>query len=180
MTSDLFSTRDRGVMKRLSRFIPAVLASALLLPLTGCGGAAKEDEPELTPAQFMAKVRAEPGVKTLPDGLAYKVLESGPKDGESPAVGDMMMVIYEGRLPDGGIFDSSDQHGHGAYMQMPLDGVIKGWMEALPMMHVGDTWMLYVPPELGYGHRSMGIIPADSPLVFRIQLLGVSKGGQQG
>ncbi|MBB2202510.1 FKBP-type peptidyl-prolyl cis-trans isomerase [Gluconacetobacter tumulisoli] len=163
-------------MKRLSRFIPLLVASALALPLAACGNKAGDDEPDLTPAQFMTKVRAQPGVKTLPDGLAYKILDSGPKDGQSPSPGDMLMVIYEGRLPDGGIFDSSDQHGHGAYMQMPLDGVIKGWMEALPMMHVGDTWMLYVPPELGYGHRAMGIIPSDSPLVFKIQLLGVSRG----
>ncbi len=45
------------------------------------------------------------------------------------------------------------------------------------MMHVGDTWMLYVPPALGYGKRSMGIIPPNSPLVFKIQLLGL--GGQE-
>ncbi len=76
----------------------------------------------------MAKVRAEPGVKTLPDGLAYKVLKSGPKDGEQPSKGRMMMLIYEGRLPDGGIFDSSEQHGNGAYMQMALDGLVQaGW-----------------------------------------------------
>ncbi|MFT8775316.1 MAG: FKBP-type peptidyl-prolyl cis-trans isomerase [Gluconacetobacter liquefaciens] len=162
-------------MKRLSRVTSLLLASAAALSLAACGARPEESKPDMTPEQFMAKMRAQPGVKSLPDGLAYKVLESGPKDGQSPSVGDGMMVIYEGRLPEGGIFDSSDQHGKGAYMQMPLDGVIKGWMEALPMMHVGDTWMLYVPPELGYGHRSMGIIPADSPLIFKIQLLGVSK-----
>jgi FKBP-type peptidyl-prolyl cis-trans isomerase len=49
-------------------------------------------------------------------------------------------------------------------------------MEALPMMHVGDTWRLYVPANLGYGHREMGIIPKDSPLIFKIQLLGVAPG----
>ena len=63
-------------------------------------------------------------------------------------------------------------------MQMPLDGLIQGWMEALPMMHVGDTWMLYVPAKLGYGHKAMGIIPPDSPLIFRIQLLGVEHASQ--
>jgi FKBP-type peptidyl-prolyl cis-trans isomerase FklB len=163
-------------MKRLSRFIPLLLASTLTLPLVACAGARPEEyKPDMTPAQFMAKVRAQPGVVSLPDGLAYKVLQSGPKDGQSPSVGDGLMVIYEGRLPEGGIFDSSDQHGKGAYMQMPLDGVIQGWMEGLPLMHVGDIWMLYVPPELGYGHREMGIIPADSPLIFKIQLLGVTK-----
>lgn len=164
-------------MKRFSRVIPFLLATALAVPLVACGGSKKEDEPELTPAQFMANVKTQPGVKVLPDGLAYKVLKSGPKDGAQPTVNDSVMVIYEGRLPDGGIFDSSDQHGHGAYMQMPLEMVIKGWQEAVPMMHVGDTWMLYVPPELGYGHKSMGIIQPDSPLIFKIQLLGVSPSG---
>ena len=150
-------------------------ASSLIFALGACGK--PSEAPELTPAQFMARIRAEPGVRSLPDGLAYKVLKSGPKDGDMPSKGRMMMLIYEGRLPDGGIFDSSDQHGKGAYMQMPLDGLVKGWMEALPMMHVGDVWMLYVPPHLGYGKRSMGIIPPNSPLIFKIQLLGV--GGQE-
>ncbi|QHI96403.1 FKBP-type peptidyl-prolyl cis-trans isomerase [Aristophania vespae] len=124
----------------------------------------------------MAKVRKEPGVKTLPDGLAYKVIKSGPKDGPSPHEGSMMMLIYEGRLPDGSIFDSSEMHTGAAYMEMPLDGVIKGWMEGLPMMHVGDTWEFYIPAELAYGKRSLGVIPPNSPLVFKIQLLGLDDG----
>ncbi|AQU86579.1 peptidylprolyl isomerase [Komagataeibacter nataicola] len=165
-------------MKRFSRVIPLLAAAVVAVPLAACGGGNKDDQPELTPAQFMDNVRKQPGVQTLPDGLAYKVLQSGPKDGAQPTINDSVMVIYEGRLPDGGIFDSSDQHGHGAYMQMPLEMVIKGWQEALPKMHVGDTWMLYVPPELGYGHKSMGIIQPDSPLIFKIQLLGVSPGGR--
>lgn len=163
-------------MLRASTFMSRLFAGGALLALAACGSSAPK-EPELTPKQFMEKVRAEPGVKTLPDGLAYKVLKSGPKDGPSPHKGQQMMLIYEGRLPDGAIFDSSDEHGRGAYMQMPLDGLVKGWMEGLPMMHVGDKWMLYVPPELGYGKRSMGVIPPNSPLVFKIELLGV--GGQE-
>ncbi|MGO3518777.1 MAG: FKBP-type peptidyl-prolyl cis-trans isomerase, partial [Acetobacter cibinongensis] len=154
-------------MTRRFKLIPYMLAASMAVSLTACGEH-KDDDVELTPQQTMAKLRAEPGVVTLKDGLAYKVIKSGPKDGEQPRVGDMMMVIYEGRLPDGSIFDSSEQHGDGAYMQMPLQGLVQGWMEAMPMMHVGDTWMLYVPPELGYGHKAMGVIPSDSPLIFRI------------
>ncbi|GBQ28909.1 peptidyl-prolyl cis-trans isomerase [Acetobacter estunensis NRIC 0472] len=152
------------------RILPIALAGALCLPIVACGN---KDEPEPTAEQIMQKEISQPGVKVLPDGLAYKVLTSGPKDGASPRKGDMMMLIYEGRLPDGSIFDSSDQHGQGAYMRMPLDGLVQGWMEALPMMHVGDTWMLYVPAKLGYGNRELGIIPSNSPLIFKIQLLGV-------
>ncbi|BBC78849.1 peptidylprolyl isomerase [Acetobacter orientalis] len=159
-------------MTRRFKLTHFVLAASMAASLAACG-AHKDEDVELTPQQQMAKLRAEPGVVTLKDGLAYKVIASGPKDGPQPRVGDMMMVIYEGRLPDGSIFDSSEQHGDGAYMQMPLQGLVQGWMEAMPMMHVGDTWMLYVPPELGYGHKAMGVIPADSPLIFRIQILGV-------
>ncbi|CAI9120935.1 FKBP-type peptidyl-prolyl cis-trans isomerase [Brytella acorum] len=163
----------------MSRFISRLTGLSLcasLLVLSACAGGEKPEK-ELTSAEYMAKVRTQPGVQSLPDGLAYKVLQSGPKDGASPHKGQMMMIIYEGRLPDGSIFDSSEEHGNGAYMQMPLDGLVKGWMEGLPMMHVGDTWMLYVPAELGYGKRSMGIIPPNSPLIFKIRLLGV--GGQE-
>ena len=157
-------------MTRRSKFFSSLLAASLLFSVTAC---ASHEEVELTPEQQMHKLLAEPGVKVLPSGLAYKVLHSGPKDGEQPVPGDMMMVIYQGKLPDGSIFDSSEQHGDGAYMQMPLQGLVKGWMEALPMMHEGDTWMLYVPAKLGYGHKAMGVIPEDSPLIFRIQLVGV-------
>ena len=150
--------------------LAAVMAASLAL--AGCG-AHKDSDEDLTPTQQMAKLVAEPGVVKLKDGLAYKVLESGPKNGEQPKLGDVMMLIYEGRLPDGSIFDSSEQHGNGAYMQMPLNGLVKGWMEALPLMHVGDSWMLYVPPELGYGHKAMGVIPSDSHIIFRIQSIGV-------
>lgn len=157
-------------LRHLLRTTVPLLAFSALLGLGACGS---DEKPEPTPAQFMAKVDKMPGVKVLPDGLAYKVLKSGPKDGASPKQGSTMMIIYEGRLPDGAIFDSSEMHTGAAYMEMPLDGVIKGWMEALPMMHVGDTWELFVPPELAYGKRSLGVIPPNSPLIFKIQLLGV-------
>ncbi|MDG6095321.1 FKBP-type peptidyl-prolyl cis-trans isomerase [Acetobacter sp. AN02] len=160
---------------RMLRLLPAAACAAATLTLSACAG-----KPELTPEQQFQEAVAQPGVQKLPDGLAYKVLASGPKDGPQPRKGDMMMLIYEGRLPDGSIFDSSDQHGNGAYMQMPLDGLVQGWMEGLPLMHVGDTWMLYVPAKLGYGHRELGVIPKDSPLIFKVQLLGVSPAPAEG
>ncbi len=156
-------------LRSLSRFLPACALAGLM----GLANCAAQEKPELTPKQFMEQVYKQPGVQKLPDGLAYKVLKSGPKDGASPRKGSTMMLIYEGRLPDGGIFDASEMHTGAAYMEMPLEGVIKGWMEGLPLMHVGDTWEFYIPAELAYGKRSMGIIPPNSPLIFKIQLLGV-------
>ena len=120
---------------------------------------------------FLATNAKAPGVVTLPSGLQYKVVTSGPKDGPSPKVGDIVKVHYEGKLLDGTVFDSSFARGKPAIM--PADGLIQGWLEALPKMKVGDEWTLYIPPELGYGSRDMGEIPPDSVLVFRLQLLGM-------
>jgi FKBP-type peptidyl-prolyl cis-trans isomerase FklB len=60
--------------------------------------------------------------------------------------------------------------------------VVKGWTEALQKMHVGDEWILYVPPALGYGERASPKIPANSVLIFRLKLLDVAKapGGGSG
>lgn len=160
----------RCYLRSLLALLPAVTLASLF-GLAGCSNG--NAQPELTPAQFMKQVYKDPSVHKLPDGLAYKILKSGPKDGASPRPGKTMMVIYEGRLPDGSIFDATEMHTGAAYTEMPLDGVIQGWMEGLPMMHVGDTWELYVPPKLGYGKRSLGVIPPNSPLIFKIELLGV-------
>lgn len=160
-------------MRLLKRSARAIAPALTLASLVGLGACSAPPKPALTSDQFMAQVSKQKGVITLKDGLAYKVLKAGPKNGPTPHQGSMMMIIYEGRLPDGGIFDSSEMHTGAAYMEMPLDGVIEGWMEGLPLMHVGDTFEFYIPAKLAYGKRSMGIIPPNSPLIFKIQLLGL-------
>lgn len=120
---------------------------------------------------FLATNAKAPGVVVLPSGLQYKVLTSGPKTGPSPKIGDIIKVHYEGKLLDGTVFDSSFERKQSAIM--PLDGLVQAWLEALPMMKVGDEWVLYVPPELGYGDRDVGPIPAGSVMTFRLQLLGM-------
>lgn len=160
-------------MKKILAFLaPALLAFSL----TACAG---DKEVQLTSDQFMKKVTAESGVKTLPSGLAYRVIKSGDPNDASPVKGDLVLVEYEGRLPSGVIFDASDRHG-GGLMQMPVDGLIPGWMEALQMMHPGDTWQLFVPSNLGYADKTLGVIPANSPLIFKIHLVGVTKGSGAG
>lgn len=120
---------------------------------------------------FLEKNAKAPGVVSLPSGLQYKVTTSGPKAGPSPKLGDIIKVHYEGKLLNGTVFDSSFARGKAAIM--PADGLIQGWLEALPLMHVGDEWTLYIPSSLGYGPRDMGEIPPDSVLVFRLQLIGM-------
>jgi FKBP-type peptidyl-prolyl cis-trans isomerase len=121
-------------------------------------------------AVFLANNAKAPGVKTLPDGLQYKVIASGPA-GPSPKPGDAIKVHYEGALTNGTVFDSSFARNKPALM--PLEELVPAWMEAIPLMHVGDEWMLYVPPEMGYGADGAGPIPPGSVLVFRIKLLGM-------
>lgn len=163
---------------------PLALAAALAAPLAA--GAAHAQTPQASPPPqlnaapsaaalagkaFLEKNAKAPGVVVLPSGLQYKVVTSGPKTGPSPKLGDIVKVHYEGKLLDGRVFDSSFARGKAAIM--PADGLIEGWLQALPLMKVGDEWTLYIPAELGYGARDMGEIPPDSVLVFRLQLIGM-------
>ena len=108
----------------------------------------------------------------LPSGLAYKVITSGPADGLHPQKGDEIKVEYTGSLVNGDVFDSTDKRGVPAVM--PLLDLVPGWMEALPKMRPGDEWVLYVPPNLGYGEAGAGgVIPPNSVLVFKLKLIGV-------
>lgn len=168
-------------MKIAGIFSKKILMAAGIFPLlAGCAQIQNvlhpvPQEEDISSEDFMADIYKRPDIIRLPSGLAYKIEESGPKDGPHPRKGKNMMLTYEGRLPDGAIFDSSEQHTGAAYMEMPLDGQIKGWLEALPLMHVGDVWTLYVPENLAYGERTMGIIPSHSPLIFKIHLMGVDE-----
>ena len=104
-------------------------------------------------------------------GLQYKVIKAGPKDGPSPKIGDIIKVHYEGKLLDGTVFDSSFERGRAAIM--PAENLVPGWLEALPLMHVGDEWTLWLPSDLGYGPRDNGPIPGNSVMQFRLQLIGM-------
>ena len=118
---------------------------------------------------FLDKNAKEPGVVTLKDGLQYKIVSSGPATGNKPHAGDEVKVNYEGKLIDGTVFDSSYERGQPA--AMPLNGLVKAWQEIIPMMRPGDVWMIYVPPELGYGAEGQGPIPPGAALIFKIELI---------
>ena len=146
---------------------PLVQAQTAAAPTPAQGSAMTITEGQA----FLDKNKTAPGVVALPSGLQYKVVTSGPKTGPSPKLGDIIKVHYEGKLLDGTVFDSSFERGQAAIM--PADGLIPGWLEALPLMHVGDEWTLWIPASLAYGERSTGPIPANSVLVFRLRLIGM-------
>ncbi|MCC7083909.1 MAG: FKBP-type peptidyl-prolyl cis-trans isomerase [Pirellulales bacterium] len=122
--------------------------------------------------RFLAENKAKEGVKTLPSGLQYKVLKSG--SGATPGPADTVLAHYHGTLIDGTVFDSSVQRGEP--IEFPVNGVIKGWTEALQLMKVGDKWQLFVPSDLAYGERSPSDkIGPNSVLIFEVELKDVKK-----
>ena len=122
--------------------------------------------------EFLAANKAKEGVKMLPSGLQYKVLAEG--NGTQPKPTDQVTVNYRGTLLDGTEFDSSYKRGEPA--TFPVNGVIKGWSEALKMMPVGAKWELYVPADLAYGAEGYGDdIAPGSTLVFEVELLNIKK-----
>ena len=162
----------------------SVVMVAGALVLTGCnrdasGGADLEANARAAAFFLESNGKAE-GVQTLPSGLQYKVIASGPSGAPSPDRNDLVRVDYEGALTDGTVFDSSFSRGQ-PYVTT-AEQVVPGWTEALQRMKVGDEWMLYVPPALGYGERGQGDIPPNAVLVFRLKLLDVapSPGGGRG
>lgn len=122
--------------------------------------------------QFLDENSKKEGVVVLPSGLQYKVLVKG--DGPSPKPEDKVSVHYTGTLIDGTKFDSS--YDRNAPAVFGVTQVIKGWTEALQLMHVGDKWQLFIPSDLAYGDTGAGgVIGPGEVLVFEVELLSIIK-----
>jgi len=121
-------------------------------------------------AKFLEENKKKPGVKTTASGLQYKVEKEG--TGAQPKATDMVTVNYRGTLIDGTEFDSSYKRGQPA--TFPVNGVIKGWTEALQLMKQGSKYQLFIPSNLAYGERAMGPdIGPNSTLIFEVELQDV-------
>ena len=123
-------------------------------------------------AAFLEANKSKPGVKTTASGLQYKVIKEG--TGATPKATDQVQVHYSGTLIDGTEFDSSYKRGEP--ITFPVQGVIKGWIEALQMMKVGGKWQLFIPSDLAYGETGSGPIPGNAPLIFEVELLDIVSG----
>src|SRR5947199_1757315 len=119
-------------------------------------------------AKFLEDNKKKPGVKTTSSGLQYKVEKEG--TGAQPKATDMVTVNYRGTLIDGTEFDSSYKRGQPA--TFPVNGVIKGWTEALQLMKVGSKYQLWIPSNLAYGERSVSPeLGPNATLIFEVGLL---------
>ena len=118
-----------------------------------------------TPEDFLSHNRsADKNVVETASGLQYKVLTPG--KGPKPTDSDVTLVNYEGKLTDGTTFDKSEQP-----TPMPVKGVVPGFSEALKLMNKGAKYRLWIKPSLGYGASAKGPIPANSVLVFDVELI---------
>lgn len=120
---------------------------------------------------YLAKNKQTQGVVERPSGLQYKEVHKG--TGPHPKAGATVTVHYVGTFIDGTEFDSSRRRGEAA--TLPLDGVIQGWQEAIPLMSVGSVWEIAVPSSLAYGPKGSGPIGPNQTLLFEIELIAIKK-----
>lgn len=120
---------------------------------------------------FLLDNQSRPGVITTESGLQYEVLLPG--SGQSPGLYDQVGVHYVGSLINGYEFENS--HSDTVPATFTVNQVIKGWSEALQLMHQGAKWRLYIPAELGYGSEGVEhLIPPDSTLILDIELVSIN------
>ena len=119
---------------------------------------------------FLEANKKKEGVVTLPSGLQYKVITQG--KGKKPKATDTVVVNYRGTLINGKEFDSSYKRGEPA--TFPVNGVIKGWQEILPLMQEGSKYQVVIPSDLAYGPQGTGgDIGPDATLLFDVELMSI-------
>lgn len=166
----------RGIYDVLSNNPPAVDINEVTAALKELGQRAEAAQAEAFKAidaenkAFLAENKKAKGVIVTESGLQYEILTEG--TGEKPTATSTVRVHYTGSLIDGTVFDSSVQRGQPA--EFPVNGVIRGWTEALQLMPTGSKWRLTIPQELAYGERGAGAsIPPFATLVFEVELLEI-------
>lgn len=154
-------------MKSFKIVVPA-------LALLGLGACSKTPQSNLPPEYQVAKFYAKDldvnldSMTMHKDGLFVRDMVVG--TGSRADSGDIVFVKYTGWLPDGTRFDSNMDSDSLFHPAIGYGQVIKGWDEGVVGMHVGGRRMLVIPPALAYGTSRKGSIPANSTLVFDVQL----------
>lgn len=123
--------------------------------------------------KFLAENKEKAGVITTASGLQYEILKEG--NGAKPSLFDTVTVNYNGTFIDGTVFDSTIGS---EPIKLPLipDGLIQGWIEALPLFAEGTKAKLYIPYDLAYGEYGNQGVQPYSTLIFEIELIKVTKG----
>lgn len=114
-------------------------------------------------------------IEGLPEGVQVELIKEGDVKGAVAQEGKLVTVHYVGRLENGTVFDSSYDRGEAFSFLLGAGQVIQGWDLGVQGMRVGETRLLTLSPEYAYGDRAIGSIPANSTLIFEVELLEVSE-----
>ncbi|MBK8955918.1 MAG: FKBP-type peptidyl-prolyl cis-trans isomerase [Saprospiraceae bacterium] len=166
--AEAFDAAMNGKPTKLSKDEATQIYSKAMGELSAKASHAAKAEGE----QFLKENSKKEGVVSLPSGLQYQVIKMG--DGAKPSATSKVKTHYHGTLINGKVFDSSVERGEP--ISFPLNGVIKGWTEALQLMPVGSKWRLFIPYHLAYGERGAGAdIKPYSTLIFEVELLAIEE-----
>ncbi len=160
--------------------LKAFAAGACALILAGCGHTATRPAADPGPpsqarwdqgqADYLAWNASQRGWAVTPSGLQYKRIRKAPASAPRPDPNALVTIHYTGTFIDGVEFDSSRARGEPA--TFPLNRLIKGWQEGVPMMRVGERWLFAIPADLAYG-PGRGPIHPNSALLFDIELVAI-------
>ena len=152
---------------RSASFLAIVIATAVLVSGCAMTGASGSKSGAKTVASKSKKSSGDE------DQIAIEELEVG--SGPKPRKGQTVVVHYIGRLADGTVFDSSYDRGKPFEYKLGEGTVVKGWEDALPEMQAGGKYKVDIPSKLGYGSKAKGDIPANSRLIFEMEMLKIKK-----
>jgi FKBP-type peptidyl-prolyl cis-trans isomerase len=150
------------------RFLAALCALVSAVPLLHA------QREKLPPDDLDYVEKTWPQAKKSSTGIRYIVEKRG--DGPLLLPGDMVSVLYVGKLLNGKVFDKRQDEKHPFTFRVDRGVVIEGWDQILQFMRPGDKWLLIIPPELAYGRKGYApTIPGDATLVFEVEVLSVKK-----
>ena len=129
------------------------------------------EENQAKSEEFLQANKSKTGIVVLPSGIQYRIIEEG--EGPRPGMESRVSVHYRGSKLDGREFDSS--FARGTPEEFTVNAVLKGWQEVLPLMKVGSTWQIFVPPELAFGARGNPPVGPNEALMFDLKLVELLK-----
>ena len=148
--------------------------SALLILITACSQESVLQANLETSEIFLEANLLNMNVTEIEPGLQYKVLESSVDDSISPNLSDIITADFHGTLMDGSVFWSSIELGEP--LTIELAKLIPGCQKVISRMKEGDSWRVFIHPNLAYGVEGRPTIPPNSTLIFDIDLHKVEKG----
>ncbi|MBF2054823.1 MAG: FKBP-type peptidyl-prolyl cis-trans isomerase [Candidatus Sericytochromatia bacterium] len=151
-------------MKTSFKIMPLALAAVVLLSANQCQEQAEGQK-------MSTETQANANSQSVPAGLQIEDIKIG--TGAEAMPGKDVDVHYTGTLTNGQKFDSSKDRGEPFTFSLGAGQVIQGWDKGVAGMKEGGVRKLTIPPELAYGNRQIGPIPANSTLIFEVELLKV-------